>query len=157
MALANSSLAVLVGLRYTLSRRSNRFISIVSAISMVGLAIGVASLIVVLSVMNGFASELRGRILSVVPHAEVSIEEGGADWQAAAAQLEQVEGVVGSAPYIKSKVMLRWQGTIVGADVTGIDPAAESTVSEVATHMINGRLGDLDETRYGVVVGSLMD
>ncbi len=157
MAYATSSLPLLVGLRYTLSRRSNRFISVVSAISMLGLAIGVASLIVVLSVMNGFAGELRGRILAVVPHAFVGHDSGQlADWQSAQRQLETLSGVLGAAPYLESKVLMRWQGAIMGAAVTAIDAQAEQKVSEVAGHMLTGELSDLDDTRFGVIVGSLL-
>lgn len=124
---------------------------------MLGLALGVASLIVVLSVMNGFAEELRARILAVVPHAFVVGENSSvSDWQQLAERIESVQGVEAVAPFVASKVMLASHGNIVGAAVTAIVPSLEKSVSTVSEHMVYGRLDDLDEQRFGLVLGSLL-
>ncbi|MFM7122096.1 MAG: ABC transporter permease, partial [Fluviibacter sp.] len=102
---------LLIGLRYVRSRRQigqdNRFISFISSLSMVGIALGVAALIVVLSVMNGFQKELRSRILGVTSHIEVVGMDGALmDWQRVAAQARQVPQVLAAAPYVQGQVML---------------------------------------------------
>ena len=90
---------LLVGLRYTRAKRRNQFVSFISMISMLGIALGVAALIVVLSVMNGFQTELRGRILAVVSHIQISGATGEmSDWQHVADQSVQQPGVVSAAP-----------------------------------------------------------
>src|SRR5664279_2703715 len=98
---------LLVGLRYTRAKRRNHFISFISMISMLGIALGVTALIVVLSVMNGFQTELRGRILAVVAHVEISGASGEmADWPRVAKQAAEQPGVLAAAPYVQAQGML---------------------------------------------------
>lgn len=149
-----ASYAPFIGLRYSLSRKRNRFTSLISAISMLGMVLGVTSLIVVLSVMNGFAGELRGRILSLVPHGYIESREGLAQWPEVAAALESSPGVVAVAPFISEKVLLRSRRTLQGAELTAVVPDLETGVSEVADNMLAGNFEELSGTPFGVVLGA---
>ena len=128
-----------IGLRYTASRKrggGNRFISFISLMSMLGLALGVAALIVVLSVMNGFQKELRTRILGVASHAQIMGAAGELDnWQAAVANVSKHPRVVAAAPYVQQQAMLALAGQVKGVLVRGILPEAEETVADFARHM----------------------
>lgn len=146
--------APFIGLRYSLSRKRNRFTSLISAVSMLGMVLGVTSLIVVLSVMNGFAGELRGRILSLVPHGYVQSSDGLADWTGVAAALASEPGIVAVAPYSTEKVLLRSRRTLQGAVLTAVEPELETDVSDVGEHMIAGSFGQLSATPFGVVLGA---
>ncbi len=143
-----------VGLRYSFTRKRNRFTGVISTVSMLGMALGVASLIVVLSIMNGFAGELRDRILSLVPHGFVEHRQGIKDWRPLAEQVEGMPGVVAVSPYISDKVILTAGGTRRGAVLTAIEPEAESRVSRVASAMRQGELQSLDDPAFNVVLGS---
>ncbi|MEP6390940.1 MAG: lipoprotein-releasing ABC transporter permease subunit [Halioglobus sp.] len=146
-----------IGVRYSFSAKRNRFTSVIALVSMLGMVLGVATLITVLSVMNGFAGELRGRILSLVPHGYVSSAGDGIDgWQALAAQLSARQDVVAVSPYISEKVILGSARLLRGAVLTAIDPAAEAGVSDIPNAMVNGSLNALNETRYSVVLGAAL-
>lgn len=121
---------------------------------MLGMTLGVASLIVVLSIMNGFAGELRDRILSLVPHGFIEHREGIEDWQALAEQVEAMPGVVATSPYISNKVILTARGGQRGAVLTAIDPAAESRVSRVEAAMRQGQLQSVSSADFNVVLGA---
>ncbi|MDP2154964.1 MAG: ABC transporter permease, partial [Sulfuricella sp.] len=125
-----------VGLRYTRAKRRNHFISFISLVSMLGIALGVAALIVVLSVMNGFQKELRTRILGVAAHAQISGANNTlADWQSVAGVAAQHPKVVGTAPYVMAQGLLSYDQTVQGAVVRGILPDREAQVSELADKM----------------------
>jgi lipoprotein-releasing system permease protein len=144
-----------IGLRYTRAKRRNHFISFISAISMLGMALGVAALIVVLSVMNGFQKEVRARILSVVSHIQISGPDNQlADWERVAAQAAKNPDVVGAAPFVNGQAMLAYEGTARGALVRGIDPEREASVGEIAGHMKAGRLDRLRPGEFGIVLGA---
>jgi lipoprotein-releasing system permease protein len=147
-----------IGLRYTASRKAgggNRFISFISLISMLGLALGVAALIVVLSVMNGFQKELRTRILGVASHAQISGAEGElADWQGAVAAVGKHPRVVAAAPYVQQQAMLSHDGQVKGALVRGILPDSEERVADFARHMKTGALERLRPGEFGIVLGA---
>jgi len=146
--------SLFVGLRYTRARRRNHFISFISLTSIVGLGLGVAVLIVVLSVMNGFDRELRTRILGMVPHASLIASEPMADWQALAAAARQHPRVAGVAPFSQMQAMLSSAGSVEGAVVNGVVPTLEREVSILPDHMIEGRLEDLVPGQFGIVLGS---
>ncbi|MGH8185641.1 MAG: ABC transporter permease, partial [Steroidobacteraceae bacterium] len=130
---------LLIGRRYLHAGRGNRFISFISTMSMVGVAIGVAVLIVVLSVMNGFEQELRGRILSLTSHASISaLGAGLRDWQAAAAKLRDHPEVVATAPYVEGQALLLAGSKTSGALVTGVLPEEEGKVSAVTQEVVRG-------------------
>lgn len=150
-------LSVYVGLRYTAAKRSNHFISFISLASMLGLMLGVAALIVVLSVMNGFDRELKQRILGMVPHATIS-EYGRPmeDWQVVQQQVQQSPDVLAAAPYIQAQGMLTNRGVVRGVMVYGIQPEAERDVSIIGRHIKTGSLDALEDQRFGIVLGDLL-
>ena len=126
-----------VGWRYTRAGRSGRrngFISFISGVSMLGIALGVAALIIVLSVMNGFQTEVRDRMLNVIAHVEVRDAAGGAlpDWRATAAAAQRDERVVGAAPFVVAQALVGRGDELRGAIVRGIDPAEEGKVTDLA-------------------------
>lgn len=149
-------LPFLIGLRYTRAKRRNHFISFISLTSMLGLSLGVAVLILVLSVMNGFDHELRTRVLGMVPHVRVEARDSVTDWETLAGQLREKPHVVGAAPYIEQQGMFTTNGRNKGALVTGIDPSAEDQVSIISEHMVQGSLADLTPGSWGIVMGELL-
>jgi lipoprotein-releasing system permease protein len=143
-----------VGWRYTRAKRKNHFISFISLTSMIGIALGVAALIVVLSVMNGFQKELRTRILGVASHLEVTGASNQlADWQSVAAFTTKLPNVQASAPYISAQAMLSYDQGVQGAIVRGVIPRAEDQVADLGKHMKAGRLDDLRAGEFGIVLG----
>ena len=152
---AIANYAPFIGLRYSFSRKRNRFTSIISLVSMLGMVLGVASLITVLSVMNGFAGELRGRILSLVPHGYIESADGSlADWQSLGATIEQAPGIQAVAPFISDKVIFASGRTLRGGVLTAIDPVAEASVSEIPSALIRGKLDDLNGPGFSVILGA---
>ncbi|KAA3653796.1 MAG: lipoprotein-releasing ABC transporter permease subunit [Proteobacteria bacterium] len=148
----------LIGLRYTRSRKRaqgrNQFISFISLVSMLGIALGVAALIVVLSVMNGFQEELRTRILGVASHAQVSAASGDMDnWQQAAQTAAEHPNVKGTAPFVQAQGMLSFDQTVRGAMVRGILPADEDRVADFGKTMRVGTLDALQPGGFGIVLG----
>ena len=143
-----------IGLRYTRTRRSNGFISFISATSMLGIALGVMALIVVLSVMNGFQRELRTRILGVASHIQIEgMEDGLADWPSIAAISARNPEVTGSAPYVSGQGMLAAGPAVQGVLIRGILPDQEARVADLGEHMKAGHLADLQPGRFGIILG----
>ncbi|MBI1835515.1 MAG: ABC transporter permease, partial [Burkholderiales bacterium] len=153
----NLSFEWLVGLRYTRAgRRSRRnsFISFISLISMAGIALGVAALIIVLSVMNGFQKEVRDRMLSVLPHIEVFDASGVIpDWQATAKAAQKHPEVLGSAPYVDAQSMIINGDIMRGTMLRGILPEEEPKVSIVSTKVKAGKLTDLRSGAFNIILG----
>lgn len=151
----NSRYELMIGRRYLRSSRGNRFVSFISVISMVGVAIGVAVLIVVLSVMNGFEQELRSRILSLTAHATISAFGAGlSDWQGMAQQARENPEVLAAAPYIEDQVLLVAGDKSSGAAVTGILPEEERKVASIEQKMQSGSFDALASGQYGIVLGA---
>ena len=145
---------LLVGLRYTRAKRRNHFISFISLISMAGIALGVAALIVVLSVMNGFQHELRERILAVVSHVQLSGPGNRLDdWRAVAKGALEHPRVRAAAPYINAQGMLTHGQGVRGAIVRGVLPAEEERVADIGRHMRSGSLAALQPGAFGIVLG----
>ena len=145
---------LLIGLRYTHAKRRNNFISFISFVSMAGIVLGVAALIIVLSVMNGFQQELRTRILGVASHVEVTgAGDALADWRQVAQQVKADPEVVASAPFVMNQGMLALGGNVRGAVIRGILPEEEAQVTDLATHMRLGSLDDLKPGEWGIVLG----
>ncbi len=149
-------LPFLIGLRYVRAKRRNHFISFISLTSMLGLMLGVAVLILVLSVMNGFDHELRTRILGMVPHAKVESRTGMVEWESMAARLMERERVIGAAPYVEQQGMFSVGGRNEGAMVNGIHPEWEDRVSIIGRHMQQGTLDDLQPGEWNIVLGSIL-
>lgn len=149
-------LPIALGLRYTRAKRRNGFISFISGVSMLGLALGIAALIVVISVMNGFERELRERILGMASHATIS-EIGGRleDWERLVPAVERADPrILGLAPFVGGEAMLSAGGQVSGALVRGILPARERTVSEIETHLRGASLDVLEPGAYRIVLGA---
>jgi lipoprotein-releasing system permease protein len=146
---------LLIGRRYLRASRGNRFISFISTISMAGVAIGVAVLIVVLSVMNGFEREVRVRILSLTSHASISaLSLRLGDWQDAAARVRDNPSVLAAAPYIEEQALLLASGKSSGALVTGVLPEDERQVTTIADKVTAGSFDAMKPGEFGIVLGT---
>jgi len=146
---------LLVGLRYTRAKRRNHFISFISAASMLGIALGVAALIVVLSVMNGFQREVRTRILSVASHMQITGPGGElADWRGVAERALRLPHVVAAAPFVNGQGLLVNGDTVRGTLVRGIVPDLESQVAELGSKTFAGALSALVPGEFGIVLGA---
>lgn len=146
-----------VGLRYTRAKRRNHFISFISLISMLGIALGVTALITVLSVMNGFEQELRSRILAVTSHAQLmGVEETLPDWRRAEEVALTVPNVVATAPYIESSAMVAKGSQGLAAQLRGIVPEREKAVGGLAGTLTAGSLDDLVEGEWRVILGEAL-
>ena len=145
---------LLVGLRYTRAKRRNHFISFISLISMAGIALGVAALIVVLSVMNGFQKEVRARILGVASHVQISGPGGKlADWAAVAAASLKDARVEAAAPFVNAQGLLSSGDAVRGTIVRGVLPEAEDRVADIGRQMRSGKLDALKAGEFGIVLG----
>ncbi len=143
-----------VGLRYLRAKRKNHFSTFISITSMVGIALGVAVLIIVLSVMNGFGTELRNRILGVASHLQITQGDNTlSNWQQAMGALDGVPHVVAAAPFIMGQGMLSYDAAAQGTLVRGIIPADEVKVAEFADKMKVGSLDDLRAGEFNIILG----
>ena len=142
-------ISLYIGLKYTRARRSNHFISFIALVSMIGLTLGVAVLITVLSVMNGFDRELKNRVLGMVPQATVSSTQILTNWPELAKQIERHEHVQGAAP-LPITGMLTAQGQVAGIMVSGIEPKYEKKVSIIQNHMVEGSIDNLKKVNLGL-------
>jgi len=146
--------ALHVGLRYAGRSQRGALVAFISRVSIVGLVLGVALLIVVLSVMNGFERELRGRILSLVPHVSLQLLEPVEDWRGLAAAVEAHPEVVAAAPYTDLQGLLMRRGEVIPVLLHGIDPEAERRISPIDAFLENGTLQDLGGDAPVVVISS---
>lgn len=151
----------LIGLRYTRSGRrtgrKDRFVSFISATSVVSIALGVMALIIVLSVMNGFQTQVRDRMLSVIPHIQISSGTGPvSDWRSLAAVAEKNPEVRGAAPFVEGQGLISTGDRVIGTMVEGVDPKEEVKASEVASTMPAGTLDSLTPGSFHAVIGSVL-
>ena len=143
-----------IGGRYVRSRSSNRFVSLISAISMLGIAIAVSVLILVLSVVNGFERELQDRLLAMTAHASIEGLDGLLpDWEGLVATAADNPRVRAAAPFVDGQALLMFGEQLSGAELRGIDPQAENRVSGVGGTMQAGDLTSLADGSYNVVLG----
>ena len=143
-----------VGNRYVRSRSANSFVSLISAISTLGIAIAVLVLIVVLSVVNGFERELRERLLAMTSHAAIEGVEGSLEnWQDLAAFAETQDTVLAAAPYLSGQSLLVFGESLSGAELRGVDPAAEKRVSGIDDVMLDGEFASLEAGRFNIILG----
>jgi lipoprotein-releasing system permease protein len=153
-------LALEIGLRYTRSKkkqvnsRRDGFLSFISGISMAGIALGVAALIVVLSVMNGFQKEVRDRMLSVLSHVEVLSPEGIPNWEDLSRFVATQEHVKGVAPVLQTQGLLVRGDVMRGVGIRGIDPQAETRVSDLPKQFTDGSINQLQAGEFGIALGS---
>ncbi len=145
--------AIFVGLRYLQTQRSNGFASFVSIASVFGVALGVAALIVVLSVMNGFENELRSRLLSLTGHASISPQGTPLPWREMRDAIVTSPEIEAAAPFVELEAMLANGRNLSGALLTGVVPEFEQEISEVARHMRAGSLDDLVSGSNSIILG----
>jgi lipoprotein-releasing system permease protein len=143
-----------IGNRYVRSRNRNSFVSLISAISMLGIAIAVAVLIIVLSVVNGFERELKDRLLAITAHANIEGVEGELrGWQQLQEVAERNPRVRSSAPYVSGQALMVFGENLSGVELRGIDPVQENSVSGVASLMLEGQLASLEPGEFNIVLG----
>src|SRR5687768_5395630 len=146
-----------VGWRYLRAGRggrSNRFISFISGVSMLGIALGVAALIVVLSVVNGFQRDVRARMLEVIPHVQVDASAVGIDWHVLAQQAQRRDGVAAVAPVVIVRALLGRGDVLRGAVLRGVSPGDEAKVVPLAERLRNGPLAALQPGARQIVLGA---
>ena len=147
-------LELFIGLRYVRAKRRNHFISFISLVSMLGIAVGVIALVTVISVMNGFEKQLRDSILGMAAHATISSVSGSIhDWRDVIATTRRDPHVLGAAPYLDSQALLQGMRR-TGALVSGILPDQQPAVSDIGAKMIRGRLEDLKPGAFGMILGN---
>jgi len=147
----------LIGTRYLRSSHRSGFVSFVASMSVIGLALGVAVLVVVLSVLNGFETELRSRMLTVTSHGTISGIDGRIyEWRRAQAELAREPGVRAVAPYIEARGLLANGTQVAGAMVRGIVPADEAATAGFGDHLRQGKLTDLEAGKYRIILGSAL-
>jgi len=146
-----------IGTRYLRATQGRGFLSFISVVSVLGLATGVAVLIVVLSVMNGFERELKSRILSVTAHATLMGLDGALkDWRADQAQALKMPAVLAAVPYIEAQALLMHGDRTAGTTVRGVDPAQERRAVGLAEHIDGGRIEDLTDGGYRIILGDAL-
>ena len=146
-----------VGLRYLRAKRRTRFVSFITLISLVGIAIGVAALIVILSVMNGFEGELRNRLLSMSAHGTISGSNGPVEeWQALVDEVNAEDGVAAAAPFVPIEGMIQSGRDLLGVMVHGVDPVWEDGLSGDMINMVEGSLGVLAPGDRRIILGRIL-
>jgi len=146
-----------VGLRYLRAKRRTKFVSFITLISLLGIALGVAALIVILSVMNGFEAELRSRLLSMTAHGYVTGSDGRVDdWQSLQAKVLDNPGVVAAAPVIEMEGMIRSGRLLTAVMVNGVLPEYEREISGDTANFVEGGLDVLEPDGRNIVLGRLL-
>jgi lipoprotein-releasing system permease protein len=144
-----------IGWAQVRAKRRDRFISFISLLSTVAIALGVAALVVVMSVIDGLQGEIRERILGVAPHAEIGSADGRlTDWEEVLRMARAQPGVAGAAPFVRGQALLAAGGAVRGVELRGIVPETESAVSAVGSRLLSGRLTDLQAGEFGLVLGA---
>ena len=143
---------MMIGSRYSRAKRRNGFISFISAISMIGIALVVWVLITVISIMNGFGNELRGRILDVTSHVTITGQGGWlSDWQQLTDRFEAHPEIEAYAPYIYSQGLLSFGRGVTGSLVRGVLPEYESKVSAIGDSLLDGNFDALEKGKYNII------
>ncbi len=147
--------SLFIGLRYTRAKRRNHFVSFISLVSMIGIALGVAALITVLSVMNGFDYQIGKQLFSFAPAVTVTTNANiSKNWPELSKKLSAYPDVIGAAPFISGKGMLTNEGLVSGVETLGVLPAQEIKVSELPKHMVAGTFSSLKPGTFNMVIGS---
>lgn len=150
----NLGFSFFVGYRYWRARKANSFASFITLFAVSGIFLGVASLIIVSSVMNGLEAQLKQRILGAVPQLTVKSEQPLQDWQAQSVNLDTLKGVMGVAPSVTTQAMVQSSTNISAVQVYGIFPSAEKTLSVIASHSYSGAFDSLLPGQYHIILGS---
>jgi lipoprotein-releasing system permease protein len=152
----NSNAIGLLAWRYLRSRRSDNFVSFIALMSLLGMILGVAALIVVMSVMNGFESELRQRVLALVPHGYIQGDQPLTNWPLLREKIEASNGIIGAAPAVGGKVLVSVGKQVRGVQLHAIDPELEPRVSRVMEKLVSGDASEFATTPYGIYLGQLL-
>ncbi|OHR44885.1 permease [Neisseria sp. HMSC071C03] len=149
------SLETWIGLRYLRAKKRNGFMSFITMISIIGIALGVTALITVLSVMNGFQKEIRGQLLNVAPHAEIGYYDNsnGLGWQNLREIVKDKKEVLASAPYISDQALLANAGEVRGVQIRGILPSEEKNVVDYGKDMPAGSFDSLKPGNFDIILG----
>jgi lipoprotein-releasing system permease protein len=152
--MASVNLPLFIGSRYSRAKRRNGFISFISLISLIGIALGVWALITVISIMNGFEKELRGRILDVAAHVTITGNDGWlGNWQALSPVIEANDNILGHSPYVLGQGLVTLGSSVNGALIRGILPEREGEVSAITDHLTEGSFESLNSGGYNVILG----
>ncbi|MEM7432821.1 MAG: lipoprotein-releasing ABC transporter permease subunit [Pseudomonadota bacterium] len=146
-----------IGFRYLRAKRRTRFVSFITLVSMAGVALGVAALIVILSVMNGLESELRNRLLSMASHGQIiAVDDRLEDWRTVTESVQAHSGVVAAAPVVTMEGMIRSGSDLRAVLINGVEPALEDQLPEEPINMIEGNLDQLRAGDNSIALGSLI-
>lgn len=149
-----SKFELLVGLRYLRAKQKNSFVSFISLVSIIGISLGVAALITVLSVMNGFQREIRNKIIGVTSHMQViSASSALGNWQAVGQLTTKNKDVVAYAPYIDGQGLISFSGSVSGILIRGVDPQYEPKVDEITGKVVEGSFNSLESAAFNIVIG----
>lgn len=149
-----SKFELMVGMRYLRAKQKNSFVSFISLVSIIGIALGVAVLITVLSVMNGFQHEIRQKIIGVSAHMEIMDPTGKLyNWQSLATKTRENKHVLADAPYVNGQALISFDGNVNGVLVRGVDPTIEKTVNNTGNQMVSGKFSTLEPGKFNVVIG----
>jgi len=152
-----NAVELFIGLRYLRAKRRTRFVSFITLISLLGIALGVAALIVILSVMNGFEGELRDRLLSMTAHGYVSENDGTvSEWRDIQQRMEAEAGIVAAAPLIEMEGMVRTGRSLNAVMVHGVDPVAEKAISGKHVNFVAGNLDELVPDSRNIILGQYL-
>ena len=146
-----------VGLRYLRAKRRTRFVSFITLISLIGIALGVAALIVILSVMNGFEGELRSRLLSMSAHGSVTGSDRRThDWRQLVTDVEADQGTAAAAPIVELEGMIQFGRELRAVVVNGVDPEYEERLSGDVVNLVEGSLSDLQPGSRSIILGRVL-
>jgi lipoprotein-releasing system permease protein len=151
-----SRFEITVGLRYLKAKQKNSFVSFISLVSIIGIALGVAALITVLSVMNGFQKEIRGKIIGVTAHMQIADASGMLpNWLSIATKTKQLSAqILAYAPYVDGQALVSFEGSVSGVLVRGIEPKFEQGVEDIGSHMVKGNPDSLTPGKFNVIIGA---
>ncbi|MBY0379758.1 MAG: ABC transporter permease, partial [Burkholderiales bacterium] len=144
----------MIGRRYLRTKQKNSFVSFISLVSIFGIGLGVAALITVLSVMNGFQSEIKQKIIGVTAHMQLMDASGQLpNWQSIAAKAKTNNQVLGYAPYVDGQALVSFDSNVSGVLVRGVDPKLEKTVENIDANIVSGNYNSILSGKYNVIIG----
>ena len=150
-----SKFELMVGLRYLRAKQKNSFVSFISLVSIIGIALGVAALIIVLSVMNGFQKEIRNKMIGVTAHMQItSASNSISDWQALGKLALQNKNILNYAPYIDGQALVSFDGSVGGALIRGVDATYEPKVDDITQAITAGSFASLNQDSFNIVIGT---
>ena len=148
-------LSFFMAYKYLRSKKNSRFTAIISKSSIIGIALGIAAIVVVMSIMNGFHSEMRDKILSMVSHVIITEKNYTLEnWQQLKKEIDQNELVIGSAPYVEGQAMFSHNGNVHGVQLKGIIPEYEKNVTSLSDNIVDGNMDLIGKEPYQISIGT---